>query len=184
LLMAIDVRGVGETAPRATGRPNAQVMGAEAFLTYESFIAGKPLFGLRLRDVACAVDYLLARPDVDPAAGVTLAGWGAGGLLALHLAALDERISAVATVDTPAGFRPLVEHERYVFPTSAIIPGVVATPESPNGYEVDDVAALLDPRPVLRLRNVDHLNRPLTGETDDQVASALVAWNQRLMPVS
>lgn len=180
LVLAIDVRGVGETAPRPTGRANPEIMGAEALLTYESFVAGKPLFGMRLRDIVCAVNYLTARPDVAAAAGVTLVGWGAGGLLGLHAAALDERVSALAAINTLASYRSLVAHEHYAHHVSSFIPGVVATQDSPDGYEVDDVAALVTPRPLLRLRPVDHMNAPLTAETDDDVSSALLGWLQQL----
>jgi pimeloyl-ACP methyl ester carboxylesterase len=147
-------------------------------LTYESFVAGSPLFGMRLRDVQAAVAYLLEREDIDPAAGVVLVGWGAGGLLALHLAALDSRVSAVATVDTLARYRSIVEHEHYAHPVSSFIPGVVAGPDSPNGYDLDDLAAELAPRPVSRLRSVDHLGQPLTPETDDAVSAELLSWLQ------
>ena len=176
LVAAIDVRGIGETAPRPTGRPNAAVMGAEAFLTYESFVAGKPLLGMRLRDAACALEYLRSRPDADGARGAAVIGWGAGGLLALHLGALDEGVGAVATVETLASYRALVEHERYAHHVSGFVPGVVAGIDSPNGYELDDLAREMAPRRVLRLRSVDHLGQPLARETDEQVQQSLLAW--------
>jgi cephalosporin-C deacetylase-like acetyl esterase len=176
LHLAVDVRGIGETAPRATGRANPRVMGAEAFLTYESFVAGRPLFGMRLRDAQAAVAYLLERPDVDAASGVVLVGWGAGGLLALHLAVLDPRIQAAAAVDTLARYRSLVEHEHYAHPVSSFIPGVVAGPDSPNGYDLDDLVGEMASRPVLRLRPVDHLGQPVTSESDKEVSAQLLAW--------
>jgi pimeloyl-ACP methyl ester carboxylesterase len=212
LVLAVDVRGLGETAPRTNGRPNTPVMGAEAFLTYESFVAGRPLIGMRLRDAAYALDYLVGRceevdqgrkskdesspatPDssfvrslpLSTAKGpsssesassrVTVIGWGAGSLLALHLAALDERVTAVATVDTLDSYRSIVEHERYAHPVSSFVPGAVAGPDSPNGYDLDDLAAAIAPRPVLRLRSVDHLGQPLSGNTDEQVCHRLLDW--------
>ncbi|MBI3973709.1 MAG: acetylxylan esterase [Chloroflexi bacterium] len=180
LIMAIDVRGIGETAPRSTGRgtnpATGWIMDPEAFLTYESFVAGRPLFGMRLRDVACAVDYLLDRADVDRVARIALAGWGAGGLLALHAAALDDRISRVATLETLASYRSIVEHERYAHHVGSFIPGVVRCADSPDGYDLGDVEALIAPRPVLRLRSVDHLRQPLTPESDEQARDALLRW--------
>lgn len=178
--LAVDVRGVGETAPRGVRRQPGQKSRVESFLTYESFIAGKPLFGMRLRDAACAVDYLCDRSEVDASPGVVVIGSGAAGLLALHLAALDTRVSAVATVDTLNSYRSLVEHEHYAYPISWLIPGVVRNVESPEGYEVDEVAGLVSPRPVLRLRSVDHLNRPLSGESDAEVTESLLHWVSEL----
>jgi cephalosporin-C deacetylase-like acetyl esterase len=170
LLATVDVRGTGETAPRESGRPNRLVMGAEAFLTYETFVAGKPLFGMRVRDAACAVEHLLQRPDVDEAAGVALVGWGAGGLWALHLAALDEQVSRVCTIQTLESFRSLVEHARYSHSVSSMIPGVVRGPDSPNGYDLDELTAEISPRPVLRLRPVNHLNQPMDAADDAEIA--------------
>jgi hypothetical protein len=128
----------------------------------------------------------VARPDVEPV-GVTLAGWGAGGLLQLHLAVLDARVRAVATVEAQASYRSLVQHERYRFPTGAIVPGVVRGPDSPEGYEVDELAewvargdGALPGRPVLRLRGVDHLGEPLEAVDDAQVAESLLSWLEGL----
>jgi cephalosporin-C deacetylase-like acetyl esterase len=180
LLMTIDVRGTGETASPARGRPNEWVSGAEAFLTYESFVLGKPLLGMRLRDLACAVEYLGSRADVDAGAGVAVVGWGASGLLALHLAALEPSVRAVAAVDTLASYRSLVEHEHYSHHVSGMVPGVVRGVDSPDGYDVDDLVDLAAPRPVLRLRPVDHLNQPLVAETDEEVKDSLLRWLRAL----
>jgi hypothetical protein len=183
--MAVDVRGRGDTTPRTNGRPHP-AMDAESFLAYEAMILGRPLFGMRMRDAQVAIDYLTARPDVRPD-GVALAGWGAGGLLVLHLAAVDARVRAVATVDGLTSYRSLVEHEHYRFPTGAIVPGVVRGPDSPEGYEVDELAAGIAggadggaARPVLRLRNVDHLGQPVdpAPEDDAALAESLATWLQ------
>jgi hypothetical protein len=78
-----------------------------------------------------------------------------------------------------------VEHEHYRFPAGAIVPGVVRGPDSPEGYEVDELAAAVAggdgataPRPVLRLRNVDHLGQPVEPEPADDaaLAAALLDW--------
>jgi cephalosporin-C deacetylase-like acetyl esterase len=189
LFMAVDVRGRGDTTPRSNGRAHP-AMDAESFLAYEALVLGRPLFGMRMRDAQAAIDYLTARPDVAPG-GVALAAWGAGGLLALHLAALDPRVRAVATVDTLASYRSLVEHEHYRFPTGAIVPGVVRGPDSPEGYEVDDLAAGIENgegaapgRPLLRLRNVDHLGEPVdpVPVDDAALATALLSWLEGLPP--
>jgi hypothetical protein len=41
--------------------------------------------------------------------------------------------------------------ERYDCSVSWMAPGLVRTPESPDGYDVDDLAALIAPRAVYRL---------------------------------
>jgi hypothetical protein len=59
---------------------------------------------------------------------------------------------------------------------------VVRGPDSPEGYEVDELAAHLDQqsRPVLRLRDVDHLGQPLQSLPDEALAEALLSWLQRV----
>ena len=150
IVAAVDVRGAGETAPRPTGRSGSPIMGAEPFLTYESFVAGAPLFGMRLRDAALALDYLLTRDDVDASRGAVVIGRGGAALLALHLAALDERVTTIVTLEMVESYRSLIEHERYALPVSWMVPGVVRGPDSPNGYDVDDLIRLIAPRVVHR----------------------------------
>ena len=151
VVMAVDVRGVGETAPRTAGRSASWIMSAEAFLAYEALVAGSPLVGMRLRDAAVGLEYLLEREDVDASRGVTVVGRGGAGLLALHLAAVDERVSGVVMVETVESYRSQVEHERYELPVGWMAPGAVRGPDSPNGYDVDDLIELIAPRRVVRL---------------------------------
>jgi cephalosporin-C deacetylase-like acetyl esterase len=155
LVLAIDVRGTGETAPRGRGSRGATgLMGAESFLTYESFVAGRPLLGMRVWDVICGLEYLAGRPDV--AAGpIALAGWGPGALVALHAAVLNQRPAPVLLAGLLGSYRALVEHERYDYPVSACVPGVLAA------YEVAELAGALAPRPLLVAAPVDQVQQPL-----------------------
>jgi uncharacterized protein len=50
----------------------------------------------------------LAEGEIPDSAGRVAVGFGFGGVLALHLAAGDERVSAVACLGTPADLDPLV----------------------------------------------------------------------------
>lgn len=176
VVAAVDVRGVGETAPRPTGRAQPW-MNAESFLTYESFVAGRPLLGMRLWDAACVVHSLLGRTDVDPAAGVIAVGWGAAGLLALHLGAVDGRVRHVVMVDTVSSIRSLVESERYDHPVSWLVPGMVRGADSPDGYDVDDLIGLIAPRTVQRVTAAD-----ATG-SGEWVAALLESAAHLTMPV-
>ncbi|HUT92011.1 MAG TPA: prolyl oligopeptidase family serine peptidase [Thermoguttaceae bacterium] len=59
---------------------------------------GRTMPGLDVQDVLAAVDYLLARDEVDPSR-LGLVGIGQGGMTALFAAAVDRRVSAVAVAD-------------------------------------------------------------------------------------
>ena len=109
-----------------------------------------------------------------------LAGWGAGGHLTLHLAVLDPRVRAVATVDAPTSYRALVEHERYQYPTGAIVPGVVRGPDSPEGYEVDELAArhlgAASPPRAAPARTSTTWGSPCRPLADEALAETLLSW--------
>jgi cephalosporin-C deacetylase-like acetyl esterase len=170
VIAAVDVRGVGETAPRPTGRAQPW-MSAESFLAYESIVVGQPLPGQRMRDAACALDALLARQDVDTSKGVVVIGWGAAGLLALHLGAVDERVQRVVAVETPASVRRLVDSERYDLAVSWMVPGMVRGADNTNGYDVDDLIASLAPRSFER---ISAESAPTWASTWD--ASSAATW--------
>ncbi|NPV10155.1 MAG: alpha/beta fold hydrolase [Anaerolineae bacterium] len=73
----------------------------------ESFYRRHPewsLLGKMVRDCQDALDALLGLPYVD-GGGICLLGYSMGALLALHVAALDERPAATAVVCPPQPFR-------------------------------------------------------------------------------
>ena len=173
LLATADLRGVGETAPRSNGRRDSMIMGAEAFLAYEALVAGSTLVGMRVRDAACVVDALLARPDVASAHGVSVVGWGSGGLVAMHLGTLSDQVHGVATVDTLTSYRSVASHERYMHSVAGLVPGTVPATGGAGAYDLGDLAIASG---AVRVRDVDHLARPLSDETDGDVARRLLAW--------
>ena len=105
-------------------------------------------------------------PEHDPR---VMVGFGFGGVLALHLAARDERVEGVACLGTPAdlsasaGDESFLEHCRHT--------GLITTPGFPASVEAwskelsvlhpaDDAAALQD-RPLLTVHGSDDPDVPL-----------------------
>jgi hypothetical protein len=78
-------------------------------------------------------------------------GWGAAGLLALHLAAVDDRVRRVGVVGAIERIRSLVERERYDYPIGWLAPGLVRGADSPDGYDVDDLVRVIAPCTVERI---------------------------------
>ncbi|KKB09962.1 alpha/beta hydrolase family protein [Devosia chinhatensis] len=104
---------------------------------------GKSLFGAMLSDHAAALTYLAGRPDVD-ATRIGAFGLSMGCVLSYWLAALDERIAAVAHLCCFADFRTMIAlgaHDGHgIYLT---VPGLLR--EADGGT----IAGLVAPRPQL-----------------------------------
>jgi len=151
-VFAIDVRGVGETAA------------ADFEAATNALMTDRPLFGQRVYDVLRALDCLWRRiyigVQIDKGR-IACLGRGAGGLLALYAAALDERLAAAALWETPLSYRSLIT-ERPDFPASVYLFDVL------NHFDVHDLMAALAPRPLLLADPLDGGRRPLAvGEVEE-----------------
>jgi dienelactone hydrolase len=101
---------------------------------------GKPLIGRRVWDIMRAIDVLETRPEVD-ASRIGIMGISGGGMVALFTAALEDRIRAAVISGYLSTFRDsilAVDHCLCNF-----VPGLL------QDAEIEDIAALLAPRPLL-----------------------------------
>lgn len=150
VVLAIQPRGIPETPP-AGGR--VSLLG-DYTMAMRAAVVGKNLVGMRAEDIIRAVDYLSGRPDVNRAAIVAI-GQGACGVPLLHAALLDDRIARVALQETLVSYRGAVDrpvhHNLYD----------VAVPAALRKYDLEDIVALLRPRPIFFLNPIDALGRPV-----------------------
>jgi uncharacterized protein len=139
-----------------------------------------------LTDLRRATELLLDAADVD---GVWLAGFSAGGALALCAAGEDERVRGVASFAAPADFRrwsddpeSFLEHARHV--------GAVHTADFPESFpdwarELDEIRPVVlvskvPPRPVLVVHGSDDDTvsvldaRALVDATDGQAELRII----------
>jgi dienelactone hydrolase len=130
--LCIDMPVFGERATVTEGAA------AKALLWY-----GKSLFSQMLCDHAAALTYLASRPDVDPAR-IGAFGISMGCTLSYWLAAMDERIAAVAHLCCFADQREMIRqgaqdgHGIYM-----MVPGLL------NEADAGSIGALVAPRPQL-----------------------------------
>ncbi len=113
------------------------------------------LLGRTLQDVRAAVDALRQQDFVDPDR-IYVLGYANGGIVALHAAALDERIAGVIAV---AGFTPMRtdtvdKGTGGIARLSQWVPllprlGAFIGHEDRIPYDYDEVLALVAPRPVV-----------------------------------
>ena len=152
-VLAIDVRGVGETAT------------SDFEAATNSLMMDRSLFGQRVLDVIRAVDFIWERcyiaPQIDKGR-LVIVGEGVGGLWALYAGALDSRVAAVAAEDSLYSYAALLKHGvRY--PASVYLFDVL------RHFDLAHIIASCAPRPVY-LRPVDGLRRACT---EREVATAL-----------
>ena len=116
---------------------------SESFAAKALLWQGKSLFGHMLSDHAAALGYLARRQDVD-ASRIGAFGLSMGCVLSYWLAALDDRIAAVAHLCCFADFRTMIAlgaHDGHgIYLT---VPGLLK--EADGG----SIAALVAPRPQL-----------------------------------
>jgi dienelactone hydrolase len=134
IVLAVDYRGQGETA--GTGQTEGEMPAAE-----RGIMLHRPLFAGRVWDVLRGVEYLAGRPDVDPEA-VYVWGERETAPLALHAAALDERVAGAACLDLPETYRGEAGHPVTLAPWM-VVPGLLALADVP------DLLALVRPRPCV-----------------------------------
>jgi dienelactone hydrolase/lysophospholipase L1-like esterase len=106
---------------------------------------GRTLWGMFVRDDQVALDYLCGRPEVD-ASRIGATGISMGSTRSWWLAAVDERVSAVAAVACFTRYQNLIahgglrEHGVYYF-----VDGLL------KHFDTEGVLALIAPRPLLAL---------------------------------
>ncbi len=141
---------------------------------------GKSLFGQMLGDHAAALTYLLSRPDVDPAR-IGAFGISMGCTLSYWLAAMDERIKAVAHLCCFADLRTMIAqgaHDGHgIYLT---VPGLL------NEADAGAIAALVAPRPqLICIGEADRLTPPeAVAVAWEEVSAAYAATPERLQLVS
>jgi dienelactone hydrolase/pimeloyl-ACP methyl ester carboxylesterase len=155
-VLALDLRGMGETAPGkpAPGKPN--YFGADY---YEAFVAlhlDRPLLGQRTTDLLAVVAKVAGESD-----DIRLIGVGSAGPAALHAAALEPRVKRLtlggALVSWSAVVKTPVSHDQL----TNVVPVALAV------YDLPDLAALVAPRPLTIRKPADPTGKPLNRGTAD-----------------
>jgi len=138
-------------APPGNDDMKSPILGPFYLLSLRAELVRRTLLGLRVDDVIHTIDYLAARPDVDPSQ-ITAFGSGHMGLVLLHTAILDSRLKHITITHTLSSYRSLIEAPLPIGAPEDILPGVLRV------YDIPDLVRALHPR----LTETD----PLQG-TDD-----------------
>jgi hypothetical protein len=124
---------------------------------------GRTIVGLRVDDTSRAVDWLASRADVDRSA-ITVYGTAALGMVALHAAALDARISRAVVERGLVSYRTALQAGLHRNLSEVLIPSVLTR------YDTPDLLIAIHPRPAVLVNPANAMGQP---ERDAKVREAL-----------
>lgn len=110
------------------------------------FSAGMTWPGIFVFDDQRAIDYLVSRPDVDPAR-IGCCGLSGGGLRTVMLAGADERIRCSCCVGMMTTWRDYLLNKSHTHTWMCYVPGL------PRELDYPEVLGLTAPNPALVLNN-------------------------------
>lgn len=162
-VVALQSRGTPVDAQN--GQSEKFALGPYMGVNLRAIIAGKTLVGMRTDDVIRVVNWLASRSGIDRNS-ITIYGKGALGMVALHAAALDTRITRVVAENTLTSYRTALDAPLHRNLSEITIPGVL------NHYDVSELLEAIAPRDVTLLNPVDAIGQPMRAEQVHQRLSA------------
>jgi dienelactone hydrolase len=128
-------------SPPGSEGSKSPYLGAFNLLSLRASLVGKTIIGLRIDDAIHAFGWLASRADVDPA-GLMIYGKGPLGVVALHVAALDDRVLHVVLDGALSSYRSAIDQPLHRNISEVMIPGVV------RKYDLPDLLLAIAPRDV------------------------------------
>jgi len=131
----LDLRGWGETTPDMPGR-NAGFHW-EDFFAWRAVELGRPLLAMRVTDLLTAVESQRGYKRIF------VIGLDAGGVVALHAAALSDSITGGAAIHSTMSYHYVMQYPVSKEPVSSFVPGALMH------YDLSDLAERIRPRRVV-----------------------------------
>jgi cephalosporin-C deacetylase-like acetyl esterase len=163
-VLALDLRGTGETAPGKTAAGRPSYFGADYYEAFVSLHLDRPLAGQRATDLLAVVATMAGESD-----GIELIGVGSAGPAALHAAALEPRVKQLTLVGALTSWSAVVRTPVSYDQLTNVVPGALAA------YDLPDLAAAVAPRPLKVLRPADPTGKPLARAAADDAFGAVRA---------
>jgi len=171
IVMAVDPRGWGETAPQRG--PDGD---GDWQTSMRAMLVGKTLIGMQTGDLLRSFDYLASRPDVDPAR-ISVFGKRAGGVLALYVAAMEPRFEAAACEGSILSYMDVARaaiHERMA---GLVVPGVL------RDFDLPDLAMMIAPRKLWLISPLTPSGaRASLSNAESEYADAVAAFRAAKRP--
>ncbi len=165
LVVAVDVRGIGETRPlhpvSTSCNKFGQLFDLETAMTYMTWFMDQSLLGMRVQDVVQSVNYVFSRQDAD-ARNLHVIGKGMGGLWCLYAAALDPRIRSLISVQSLLSYRSLTQVDRYLYGADVFVSDVLLH------FDLPQVAAAIAGRSLTLIQPLDAMKNTVGEGAADE----------------
>jgi dienelactone hydrolase len=167
-LLSVDLRGWGDSEMSVYPYEVASWGSRDRFTAYTSFALGDPILAMRIRDGMSALAWLRAQPE-SAGKPILLTGAGQGGIVALHVAAMDRNLAGVVIWDALISYHDLLETPDFSWPAEALLPGILKFYDLPElGASLPAPVFIFNPRGGdanrLPAQKLNHLNQSLTRE--------------------
>lgn len=165
-VVAVDLRGQGETAPAAAESKRPRYFGTDSKEAFLALHLNRPLLGQRVGDLLSII------AGVQPKKVPThLIGVGSAGPIVLHAAALEPAIKEVTVERSVVSWSSVVRTPLSHNQLTNVVPGVLQV------YDLPDLAALIPPRPLTIRAAVDPALQPVSqGALEEAYARARAAY--------
>jgi cephalosporin-C deacetylase-like acetyl esterase len=136
-------------------------------------VVGKTIVGLRVDDVIRVMNWICSRNDVDRGR-ITLYGKGGLGMVALHAAAVDERVGKLVLEGSLLSYRTALEAALHKNLSEVVIPSVLTR------YDTPQLMQVIFPRPILLINPTNAMGQPLRTRVVEEALSAPLALDRAL----
>lgn len=162
VVLAIDVRGVGETGPepplplpvKYSTRIPSQWTADQLAIQSPGF--GRTMLAMRTFDVMRGIDFIKSRQDLK-GRKIILYGAGIGGLWTTLASVYDSGVDGVVTENTLASYKSLINNKYYAAANAYFwLPGALCD------FDIPDLARLASSKPEVWLNPVNGLGESLS----------------------
>jgi dienelactone hydrolase len=168
-VIALDLRGLGETAPGVPARGRPDYSGADWKEAFLALHLNRPLLGQRVRDVLAVLAALKAKAP----AGFHLVGVEAAGPVALHAAVLSPDVVRLTLERSVTSWTDVASTAITRNQLSNVVPGALKV------YDLPELAGLFAPRPLTVRAAHDPAGRAVTQAALERVyAPCAAAYRQ------
>jgi len=174
VVLAIDVRGVGEISPTPPLELNkytgyTPLRWKHDVLAIQSAGFGRTTLGMRTMDVISGIDFLYSHNELR-GRKIIIISEGLGGLWGILASIYDPRVDGVVSIGTLPSYKLLITNQYYNVRGYFWVPGAL------RDFDIHDLARLVSPKPQIWINPVNELGKTL----DFKSASSLLGPDENL----